>query len=86
MPVDCTDWSLSPLFAGVPLVPAVNDSARLPMGEGALVLAGLTYLLSLGRALTTTNPARSEKSVTQRSCCALLNSWCHCISVCWATP
>ncbi|KAA6428508.1 MAG: hypothetical protein FRX49_01384 [Trebouxia sp. A1-2] len=37
MPVDCTDWSLSPLFAGVPLVPAVKDSARLPMGEGARV-------------------------------------------------
>ncbi len=58
MPVDCTDWSLSPLFAGVPLVPAVKDSARLPIGEGALVLAGLTYLLSFGRALTTTKPAR----------------------------
>ena len=62
MPVDCADWSLSPLFAGVPLVPAVKDSALLPMGEGALVLAGLTYLLSLGRALTTTNPARPEEA------------------------
>jgi len=32
------------------------------MGEGALVLAGLTYLLSFGRALTTTNPARPEEA------------------------
>ncbi len=63
MPVDCTDWSLSPLFAGVPLVPAVKDSARLPIGEGALVLAGLTYLLSFGRALTTTKPVRPEESM-----------------------
>jgi hypothetical protein len=74
MPVDCTDWSLSPLFAGVQLVPAVHDSARPPMGEGALLLVGLTPMLSFG------SPPQSLHGLEvhycfQRRCCAPLDSW-----------
>ena len=57
VPVDWADWSLCPLLPGVALLPPVKESARLPIGEAALVLAGLTYRLSLGKALTTTKPA-----------------------------
>ena len=64
--MDCTDWLLCPLFPGVALLPAVKEPPRLPMGEGALVLAGLTYLLSLGKALTTTNPAVSPHHVAEK--------------------
>lgn len=57
LPVDCADWSLGPLRAGPGRGVPVKDPPRLPMGEGALVLAGLTYWLSFGNALTTMKPA-----------------------------
>ncbi len=55
----------------MPLVPAVNDSAWLPVGEGALVLVGLTYMLSFGSPLQTLRGLGVHCVVQRRSCAHL---------------